>query len=64
MTIDPAIIYLTDVLTPTITAQHPQAQAAEIQSFAGDFAGFYITYILPNLQVDLVTGKVNFIVPS
>lgn len=56
--------YLIGVLSPIIQANNPGASSDEVTAFATQFSGMYLQYILPNLQVNLSTGSVIFVVPS
>lgn len=50
------VIFLTD--------NHPAASADEVAKMAQDMTNMYLNLFLPNLQVDLETGKVSFVVPT
>lgn len=56
--------YLYGQLVTILTTNNPGADSANISLLAGELAGLWANLILPNLQVDLGTGKVNFIVPT
>lgn len=56
--------WLISQLTPIVAANNPGASSAQVTAYVTQITTFYITYILPNLQVDLSTGKVSFIVPT
>lgn len=56
--------YIVAQISPVIQANNPGASADEVTSFATQLGTFYIGVILPNLQVNLTTGVVNFVVPS
>lgn len=56
--------WLVAQLTPVIQTNNPGASSDECAAFAGQLAGFYITYILPNIKTDLTTGLISFIVPG
>lgn len=56
--------YLYNQLVTILTNNNPGASAASVQQLATELSGLWATLILPNLQVDLSTGKVTFIVPT
>lgn len=56
--------WLISQLTPVIQANNPGASSDEVIAYATSLAGLYLVYILPNLQVNLITGTVSFIVPG
>lgn len=58
------IDYLVSQLEPVVQANNQGASAAECTAYATQLATAYIDYILPNLQVNLTTGAVTFVVPS
>lgn len=58
------IQYLVSQLVPVIQSNNPGASSDEVTAYATQFAGAYLTYILPNLQVNLTTGAIVFTVPS
>lgn len=55
--------WLVSTLTPVLIANNPQSSSDQCTAYATQLAVFYFNYILPNLQVNLSTGAVNFIVP-
>jgi hypothetical protein len=56
--------YLVSQLVPLIQSNNPGASSDEVTAYATQFADTYLTYILPNLQVDLSNGSVTFVVPT
>lgn len=56
--------YLISTLTPVVQANNPGASSDEVTAYVGGLTTFYLTYILPNLSVNLTTGAITFIVPS
>jgi len=56
--------YLISQLTSLIQNNNPGATSDEVTAYATQFADIYLTYIIPNLQVDLNTGAITFVVPS
>lgn len=56
--------WLAAQLMPVVQANNPGASSDEVTLYVSGLVGFYTNYILPNLQVDLSTGKVSFVVPS
>lgn len=58
------INWLVSTLTPVLETNNPQSSAAQCVAYATQLSNFYVLYILPNLQVNLTTGAVNFVVPS
>lgn len=56
--------YLISTLTPVVQANNPGASPASVTAYVTQLTTFYLTYILPNLKVDLTTGLVSFIVPG
>lgn len=55
--------YLIATLTPVVQANNPGASAASVTAYVTQFSTFYLSYILPNLSVDLTTGSITFVVP-
>lgn len=58
------IQWLVTTLSPVIQTNNPGASPDEVTAYATQLATFYVTYILPNLMVNLTTGAVSFVVPS
>lgn len=58
------IQWLVTNLTPAIQANNPQATSDACTAYATQLVTVYLTYILPNLQVNLSTGAITFAVPS
>lgn len=56
--------WLVTQLIPVIQGNNPGASSDEVAAYAASLAGLYFTYILPNLQVNLSTGAITFVVPS
>ncbi len=56
--------WLVSQISPVIQSNNPGASSDEVTAYATSLGNLYLTYILPNLQVDLTTGLVSFIVPS
>lgn len=56
--------WLITQLTPIVQANNPGASPDQVTAYVTQLTGFYLTFILPNLQVNLTTGLVNFIVPA
>lgn len=56
--------YLLATLTPVVQANNPSASAASVTAYVTQLTTFYLTYILPNLSVNLTTGAVVFVVPA
>lgn len=56
--------WLISQLSPVIQFNNPGATADEVTAYATSLAALYLTYILPNLKVDLTTGLVSFVVPG
>lgn len=56
--------YIVSQTTPIIQANNPAANPDDCTAVAAQFAQIYLTYILPNLQVDPTTGLVSFVVPA
>lgn len=55
--------WLVSQLVPVIQANNPGASSDEVSSYAAGLGVFYFTYILPNLQVNLSTGAITFVIP-
>lgn len=51
-------------LTTILANNNPGASADEVAQLAGELSGLWANLILPNLQVDLSTGQINFVVPG
>lgn len=51
-------------LTAVLTANNPYADPASITLLATELSGLWANLILPNLIVDLTTGKVSFVIPG
>jgi hypothetical protein len=56
--------WLISQLVPVIQSNNPGASSDEVTAYATSLAGLYFNYILPNLQVNLTTGAISFVVPS
>lgn len=56
--------WLVSQIAPIIQINNPGASSDECTAYASQFAGLYVNFILPNLQVNLTTGVVSFVVPS
>lgn len=56
--------WLISQISPVIQANNTGASSDEVTAYATSLVGLYLTFILPNLSVDLTTGAVNFVVPS
>lgn len=56
--------WLISQLAPIIQSNNPGASSDEVNAYVTQLAIFYLNYILPNLQVNLTSGLVNFVVPS
>lgn len=58
------IAYIAGVLAPVLQTNNPNADPNSVTLLSNELATYYITVILPNLQVDLTTGLVTFVVPG
>lgn len=56
--------WLISQLSPVIQANNPGASSDEVTAYATSLSSLYLTYILPNLSVNLTTGVITFVVPS
>lgn len=56
--------WLVSQLVPVIQNNNPGASIDECTAYATSLTVLYFTYILPNLQVNLSTGAITFVVPS
>lgn len=56
--------WLINQLSPIVQANNPGASSDQVTAYVTSLAAFYTVYILPNLQVNLTTGAVAFVVPS
>lgn len=56
--------WLVSQLIPVIQANNPGASSDEVASYAAGLGIFYFAYILPNLQVNLTTGAITFVIPT
>lgn len=56
--------YLISQLTPIVQAHNPGAPSDEVAQYVSDLIGFQVGIFLPNLQADLTTGKISFVVPE
>lgn len=56
--------WLTSQLTTILQNNNPGASSDEVLTLATELAGLWANLILPNLQVNLTTGAVTFVIPS
>lgn len=56
--------WLVSQLVPVIQSNNPGASSDEVTAYATQLATLYLTYILPNLSVNLTTGAISFVVPG
>lgn len=56
--------WLVSQVSPVIQANNPGASSDEVTAYATSLGTLYLNYILPNLQVNLTTGLISFVVPS
>lgn len=56
--------WLYSQLVTILATNNPQADPSGVALLAQELSGLWGNLILPNLQVDLTTGKVTFVIPS
>lgn len=56
--------WLIGQLSTILQTNNPGATPDEVTQLATELSGLWANLILPNLQVNLTTGVISFIVPS